>query len=493
MPKIPHRVIYNQDASHLFFRTSEKITPAHVDQMVDEVAQGGAELMLINPNCQRVNYPSKVWQTFWDGIESGTGQPATGAGPGTEDGHRALIMQKKCLADQGCNYLTRALDRCRQAGIAPGVSVRMNDTHETPWPDSHSLSDFYKQHPGWRLQGNYMASGPYAVVYALDYRQPEVREHYLTLIRELVNDFSFDVLELDFMRSPHFFPQDTADLYCDVMTGFVREVRQLLPEGMSLLARVPVTPAAACDLGLDPAAWAREQLVDAIVVTAHFITAWDMDIGAFRRLVGDDIGIYAGVEYWGYCVDGMQGIMGLDEGLLRGFAAAQYAGGADGIYIFNFFVSQEYGRDPLFAALGQLRAPDGLQGKPKTYCLMAGGIDGLYTGDGPYQVPRLAPLGRPQAFDMFIGPEPAGQQVKVEIIVEGKIVGVSEKSRIHINEYTVGKAASLRPAVLAAAGKDLQVVEFLATSDMLRPGRNRIVFRNDGEPLTVVQLLVSLW
>jgi hypothetical protein len=483
MPRITYRVIYNQDASHLFSRTIEPITPAHVDEMVDEVAQGGAELMLINPNCQRVNYPSNVWQTFWDGIEPGTGQAD----------NLALIMQKKRLADQGCNYLTRALERCRQAGMASGVSVRMNDTHGTPWPDSDALSDFYTQHSEWRLPGNYMSDGPYAVIQALDYRQPEVREHYLALIRELVSDYSFEVLELDFMRSPHFFPQDTADQYCDVMTGFVREVRQLLPDGMSLLARVAVTPAAACDLGLDAAAWAREDLVDGIVVTAHFTTAWDMDLGAFRRLVGDDIALYPGVEFWGYCVDGLQGVMGLDETLLRGFAAAQYAGGADGIYLFNFFVAQETGREPLFAALGQLGDPDGLRGKAKTYCLMAGSIDGLYTGDGPYQVPRLAPLGRPQAFDILIGAEPAGQQVDVEVVVEGNDAGVlEEKARIHINEYSVGRAASIRPAVLAAAGKDLQTIEFHASTDMLRPGSNRIVFRNDGGPLTVVQLLVRV-
>lgn len=484
MPKMSYRVIYNQDCSHLFGRTKEKLTPAHVDQMVDEVAQGGADLMLINPNCQRVSYPSKVWQNYWDGLESDTGQ--------MDDSDRAIVKQLKSLADQGCNYLARALQRCRQVDIAAGVSVRMNDTHRTPWPDHPFLSDFFRQHPEWQLPGNYMSFGPYQVIRALDYRRPEVREHYLKLIRELVSDYSFEVLEIDFMRSPHFFPQDTADLYCEVMTGFVREVRRLLPAGMSLQARVPVTPAAGCDIGLDAAAWAQEHLVDAIVVTAHFNTAWDMDIGAFRQLVGDDIVIYAGAEFWGYCFEGIQGIMGQDEGLLRGFAAAQYAGGADGIYIFNFFVSQEYGRDPLFAALGQLRDPDSLQGKPKTYCLMAGGIDGLYTGDGPFQVPRLAPLGRPQAFDIFIGSEPAGQPVKVEIIVEGNVVDVMEKCRIHINEFSIGKAASIRPAVPAGSAKELQAVEFLATSDMLRPGSNRFVFRNDGEPLTVVQLLVNV-
>jgi hypothetical protein len=39
------------------------ITPADVDRMVEKVAEGGADLMLLNPNSQigRVNYPSQVW------------------------------------------------------------------------------------------------------------------------------------------------------------------------------------------------------------------------------------------------------------------------------------------------------------------------------------------------------------------------------------------------------------------------------------------------
>ena len=65
------RVIYNQDCSHVFGLVAKQgraIKPDDIDRMVDEVVDGGAELMLINPNGQigRVNYPSRAWQPYWD-------------------------------------------------------------------------------------------------------------------------------------------------------------------------------------------------------------------------------------------------------------------------------------------------------------------------------------------------------------------------------------------------------------------------------------------
>ena len=95
MKKTAYRVIYNQDWISFFSYTKESMTAAHVDHMVDEVSEGGADLVLINPNGQRVSYPSRVWQTNWDGFSD------------TDAGHD--IRQVKRLADQGCDYLARAL------------------------------------------------------------------------------------------------------------------------------------------------------------------------------------------------------------------------------------------------------------------------------------------------------------------------------------------------------------------------------------------------
>ena len=62
MPKPEFKVLYNEDDTAIFHATETSVKPEHVDTMVDEVADGGADVMLICPNSQTVNYPSKVWE-----------------------------------------------------------------------------------------------------------------------------------------------------------------------------------------------------------------------------------------------------------------------------------------------------------------------------------------------------------------------------------------------------------------------------------------------
>ena len=67
--KPKYRVLFNQDCTNFFDRGEH--TKEAVERMIDEVADGGADVFLVNPNAQLVNYPSKVWQTFWDGYKEG--------------------------------------------------------------------------------------------------------------------------------------------------------------------------------------------------------------------------------------------------------------------------------------------------------------------------------------------------------------------------------------------------------------------------------------
>ena len=130
MPKPSYKVIHNHDCSDLFDKTKEPITPAHVDRMVDEIASGRPDVILINPNSQRTSYPSKVWQTFWDGYEPGDrlffgSVPADGIA-----GREHCIGQMAHLARQ-CDYLHKALCQLPALrGLQPGISIRMNDMHD---------------------------------------------------------------------------------------------------------------------------------------------------------------------------------------------------------------------------------------------------------------------------------------------------------------------------------------------------------------------------
>jgi hypothetical protein len=486
IPKVKYPVVYNQDCTHLFMEIQKKgldITPEDVDQMVNEVAGGGADLMLINTNAfggGRVNYPSRVWQPMWDKRDDITG----------------FVAQMKHLADQGCDYLSRSLQRCRQLGIGAGVSIRMNDVHRTPWPEDPSHSDFYRHHPEWRLAAPcYLEEGPYSTVYALDYRRYEVREYFLSFIKEILTDYKPDVLELDFMRWPLYFPPGEAMQYSSIMTEFIHKIRILSGNDIFLMARLPVTPAAAIDYGFDVKKWADEELFDGIVVTAHFNTAWDIDIKCWRKVLGSKIVLYSGAESCAYSPEGSrEWIMSLDEHLLRGFAAANYGKGANGIYLFNFFTARVWeDRDPLFSAINQLRDPDDLHGKSKTYCITAaGGNWHLPESDGPLQVPRLAKTRVSQSFHIGIGREPEGLPAEIEVIVEGEQVTQKHRFVLHINEFSLGFASGIRTVRGIGPEKPIRAVVFNTKTDVLRMGQNKVVFRNDGSEVRVLSLIIHI-
>jgi len=487
MPRFPFHVIYNQDCTNLFAITKEPLEPRHVIQMVDEVVDGGADVMLINPNAQRVNYPSKVWQTFWDGYEPGT-REFFGPVPAEElPGREAWVRQMQRLALQGCDYLAEALGRCRARGIHPGVSIRMNDMHDVPWLGSHLFSEFYLNNPQLRLDNppvcGWAATG-------LDYRHPAVHAHYLALIRELVAGYDFEVLELDFLRFGSYFPREHFAEHCTIMTGFLREVRAVLAGAsrpIALIPRIATTPTAAYELGFDPASWAREGLIDGLTMGAMLNSSWQMPIDAYRALVGADIPLYPCTDLSADRRDGLPlRPLVLDEPLLRGFAAGYLAAGADGIALFNFFCSREEGwgqsRDPYFHMLKEMHSLSVLRGQPKRYVLTSG-VTAVEI-DGPMQVPVPVPTHAVRAFYLWLAAEPAAIPVTVEVVVTATDPLSKENFWLSLNDTPLGSADSLHTESIEK--QPTQTITFTAPASVVRDGRNSLTFRNEGAPVSVL-------
>ena len=484
-------VVYNQDCTDLFVVVKEPLEPGHVDRMVDEAAGGGADVFLVNPNAQRANYPSRVWQTFWDGYAPGRREFF---GPIPDDqlpGREAWVLQMKRLADAGCDYVARALARCRARGIAPGVTVRMNDMHDVPWPGSHLFSAFYMAHPELRLD-NPPACGWSAR--GLNYEHAAVREHYLALVRELAAVYDIEVMELDFLRFHCYFPRGDFERHAAIMTGFVRDVRRSLDgtgRRIRLTARVPATPAAALELGLDVAAWARERLVQGIAPAAFLNTAWNIPVDEFRRAVGAEVAIHPCADASADRPEGIRTrLLPTDPRLLRGFAAGYLAAGANGVEFFNFFTPREEKEpmEPRFEVLRELRDLGSLRGRPKTYTVSSGWA--LAETDGPFQVPALLPPNHPREFVLLLAAEPPGARVAVDVLVEGPATA-PEQVFLHVNQLPAGAAAKAGDG--PPCEKSLRVLSFAAPAAALRDGRNRLALRSEApHPLTVHSLDVRV-
>ena len=110
---------------------------------------------------------------------------------------------------------------------------------------------------------------------------PEVRQHYHSIVEELVS-FGVDGVELDFFRHPAFFRREEAFTNRYLMTDFIRRCRVSLdaagaarspPTRLQLVLRVPDSIALCLSLGLDVGAWIDEGLVDIVAAGGGFVGA----------------------------------------------------------------------------------------------------------------------------------------------------------------------------------------------------------------------------
>lgn len=470
-----YRIIYNQDCTHIFSIVKEPIKPEHITEMIDEIVEGGAELILINPNAQKTNYPSRVWECFWEGENKDMAEDTS-----------HVVRQMKHLAQQGYNYLKLALGRCREKHTACGVSIRMNDMHGALRPDTHPLnSSFYKQHPEYRLSGSVnLGWGKIG----FNYEYLEVRLHYLKLIAEIVGGYDFDALELDFMRFPNYFPPGNYEKHCIIMTEFIRQVKEILDKKkVALYIRVASTPVAAYELGFDLTRLAKENIVEGVTFTEFLNTGWEMPVDEFREIMGKNVALYAGADV---SADRRQGFptryMPHDELLLRGFAYGYLNAGADGLYFFNFFTPREKsGKDaekPLrFDMFKKIKSIEMLRGCPKTYLLTANASPCCET-DLPCQIPIDTGPRQSRRFYMLAGTEPDGCKFLLQVFFSGTIS--CDQLWLRWNLFPVGSARQIQDvAVKGLSGekpiKQIQMAEFLVPSRAICNGRNHFILRNE--------------
>ena len=218
---------------------------------------------------------------------------------------------------------------CKKRGIEAFYNFRVNGADNDLGPFRQMKRKL--AHPEWLIK---VWPGPVGL---WNYAIPDVREHRLTILREIAERYDYDGVALDFARGCPLFLSGTGWLNRHKMTDFMRQFRSITQEaarkrGRPLLigARVQENLEGAHFDGLDLETWVREGLVD---VLSLGIRNFDVDIGAYRRLTaGTHIQIYP-------CVDDHHASDGYATPpieIYRGVAANWWQQGADGIQTFNF-------------------------------------------------------------------------------------------------------------------------------------------------------------
>ncbi|HPT27921.1 MAG TPA: hypothetical protein PLZ95_16000 [Bryobacteraceae bacterium] len=415
----------NEDNSHWFFtRAGKELTEEFVASFVDQYAGTQVRELIFSANSQRTSFDSKVWDPIWKGYDPN--------GPDDQPMFRSTAAEARAtgrkwvhtawsLAQRKIDPYRLWIERARRHKLSPWISMRMNDLHNVDDPGSYMHSTFWRQHPEYRRM-------PWRTVdwrdRAFDFAHAEVREYHFRLVEEYCERYDFDGLELDWMRFGfHFRPgRETED--GALLTDFVKRTRALIDRWekrrghrIQLGARVPSRPQTAISLGLDGALWAREGLIQMLVVTPFWASSeTDIPVELWRRLAGDRVTLAAGLELLLRQYHAYRPLQFNSIETVRGAAAAMLARGADRVYLFNYMDSQTQmsGPENYPALLRECGRLDTLAGKHRRHVVTY--ADTWAPGEAAgSQLPKTLAANEWASFRLHLGPQLAQARVRLEL------------------------------------------------------------------------------
>ncbi len=215
------------------------------------------------------DYETKIGERIGDGYQN----------PDESTKMRAANLQS--LIDECGGPVTGLSKLCHEAGIKFFPSLRMNEHYEIDI-NSPTYGRFRRERPdlligrpGEKLEKGTLEHG---IRTGMDFAYPEVRNHRLSIIAELVENFDVDGIELDWFRHPAFFRVEEAYDNRHLATDLVKKVKDkidkvILSTGrdVKLAVRVPPTLYDSARIGLDVEEWMKKQLVDIVIAGGGFI------------------------------------------------------------------------------------------------------------------------------------------------------------------------------------------------------------------------------
>lgn len=392
-----HRFIYNNDGTEILGNRWHNFRPLTVDDVhsyVDIVDGTDVTTFMICSGSMLLYYDSQFERPLGVGkngkITVDCSEEQLGENM-QRYGRNFLALKKN-----GTDIVELCVNRAKEKGLEAFISMRMNDLHftDTSLNCPSAQSDIWLDHPEWRMGDHpgWHADG------ALNFAHEGVRQYKLNLIREQCERFNLDGIELDFMRFIVYFPFNHGREYLDVMTDFMQQARQIVDEiaakrgrPILLAVRVPARFDLALEKGLDVPAWVRQNLVDMITISSHWLGDPALPVREFREKLGPtDIPVYASLESGQY-----NPYLFRSNGMYRAIASHCLSQGADGIYLFNFFFKEfldESKNDQVGGLVSTMRTPSLLKelsslnkmaGRNKMYSLSDGCVEYSYAPNTP--------------------------------------------------------------------------------------------------------------
>lgn len=440
-----HRNLFNADANSWFYRYrpqsafyrpyGQPLTAADIQAYVDVLADAGVDTLLMNAADKLAYYPSKAVPTILDGYRRDDRAFFYGHILGWEMTARqieayladAVHLQNGYLdlVEAGIDWLAEVAAACRRRGISPWVSIRMNDMHGATRyiPGSYMNCALYKD-PAMRLRGTSFnpEAPPSNTWQGFNYAQLAVRDYMMAILRDVVENYDFEGLELDWMRWPLCCEPNPAQETIDTVTAWHAGVRRLTERQAAKTGKpypLGVKYGGTLDqmrgIGLDLRAMARAGVIDFVSPSNSWQTSWDIPLDALREEFGPRVAVFGVIELapnWlhGFLPHQPQPNAGLGSAqaidyrltpacppILYGNAAAKLVLGADAIEVYNYPPADQPSHWPWendedacsanYPALARIDDLDFLRGKPKLYTLASRNgyyIHELFETTGPF-------------------------------------------------------------------------------------------------------------
>lgn len=340
------RLLFNEDLNHFIYTRAINdidVGSKEILSFIDQYKDSGITDFIINTSASLAWYPSKKGENVLNHYEKLLEQ-----GRIRQDDNSALV---KCLRLLYSIYKEKKLnmhhiwiERLKQIGINPWLSIRMNDIHNYNDSDHLLHTDFF--HKGENIRrGDHR---PYSNQYdnAFDFMNEEVRYHCIEIIEDALDTFDIYGLELDWMREIYsirigreYEGQKIINAFMEQIYYKVKKAEEKYGHPIKIGVRLPSSPQKCLALGFDFFDWIEKGYIDLITVTPRWSSSDNlMPIDLWKKILKNTtVTLAAGLEILidAYNRPGRKYMYNSFETAI-GTAAGYYGLGADSIYLFNY-------------------------------------------------------------------------------------------------------------------------------------------------------------
>lgn len=253
------RLIYYQDAHHYHAKRLDPPLNLHKLQWpVDELLGTGVEILVFG-----LGYGDVYFHNSKVGRVVGQKQDVW-----KNNVDWRIMRMVKDAQDMGTDQLREIINRGHEMGLSVFPSLKLQSCDQ-PRSDRAGILKWnhYKEvclgeidewHPRYE--------------FCYDYAHPMVQEAKLAILKEVMEDYHADGIELDFMFVPRYFKKGEEEKNIPIMNQFVAQVRELANKIGQIQNRKITVAARIFDqerynlkLGLDVKSWLKEKNIDIVV------------------------------------------------------------------------------------------------------------------------------------------------------------------------------------------------------------------------------------